>query len=115
VQTTLPLPAYRQGEPYLLGIFLIGAYQEILGDMHNLFGDTNAVNVELTKENGYRLVEPQHGDTVADLLRYVHFEPEAMLNAYRQKIATVDLSDTQRNTYLAELEAGLKGYTYLES
>ncbi len=115
VETTLPLPSYRQGEPYLLGIFLLGAYQEILGDMHNLFGDTNAVNVKLTTEGGYRLVEPEHGNTVADLLRYVHFDPEAMLNAYRQKIAAVDLSDIQCTTYLAELEAGLKGYTYLET
>jgi arginine decarboxylase len=115
VETTLPLPSHRQGEPYLLGIFLVGAYQEILGDMHNLFGDTNAVNVGLNKEGGYCLVEPEHGDTVTDLLRYVHFDPEAMLDAYRQKITTVDLSDNQRNHYLAELEAGLKGYTYLEN
>ena len=114
IETTLPLPPYRQGEPYLLGIFLLGAYQEILGDMHNLFGDTDAVNVELTEDGGYRLVEPEHGDTVADLLRYVRFEPESLLAAYRDKIAAASLSETQRNAYLADLEAGLRGYTYLE-
>ena len=114
VETTLPLPPYRAGEPYLLGIFLVGAYQEILGDMHNLFGDTNAVNVELSPSGGYRVLEPEHGDTVADLLCYVHFEPEILLVAYQDKIATADLSEAQRNSYLAVLEAGLEGYTYLE-
>ena len=114
VETTLPLPPYRQDEPYLLGIFLIGAYQEILGDIHNLFGDTAAVNIELTGEGGYRLVEPEHGDTVVDLLRYVRFEPEILLAAYRDKLATTRLSEAERSAYLAELEAGLRGYTYLE-
>jgi arginine decarboxylase len=114
VETTLPLPPYRAGEPYLLGIFLVGAYQEILGDMHNLFGDTDAVNVALNRDGGYRLLEPEHGDTVADLLRYVHFEPKALLTAYQDKIAAADLSEAQRNAYLLILEAGLEGYTYLE-
>jgi arginine decarboxylase len=114
VETTLPLPPYRQGEPYLLGIFLVGAYQEILGDMHNLFGDTDAVNIELTGDGGYRMVGPEHGDTVVDLLRYVHFEPEALLAAYRDKLATARLSEMERTAYLAELEAGLQGSTYLE-
>jgi arginine decarboxylase len=114
VETTLPLPPYRTGESYLLGIFLVGAYQEILGDMHNLFGDTNAVNVELNAEGGYRLLEPEHGDTVAELLRYVHFKPEAMLAAYQAKIMAAKLSSAQCETYLAFLEAGLRGYTYLE-
>lgn len=114
IATSLPLPPYQQGEPYLLGIFLVGAYQEILGDMHNLFGDTDAVNVELTDDGGYRLVEPEHGDTVADLLRYVHFEPTRMLAAYRAKIAATDLDKPHRDALLRELEAGLQGYTYLE-
>ena len=54
---------------------MVGAYQEILGDMHNLFGDTDSVNVELDAENGYRLVKPEQGDTVEEVLRYVHFTP----------------------------------------
>ncbi|HRD66064.1 MAG TPA: biosynthetic arginine decarboxylase [Candidatus Competibacter sp.] len=114
VETTLPLPPYRAGQPCLLGIFLLGAYQEILGDMHNLFGDTAAVNVELTEDGGYRLIEPSHGDTVADLLRYVRFEPEALLAAYRDKIEAADLDAARRTAYLAELAAGLSGFTYLE-
>ncbi len=114
VETTLPLPPYRAGEPYRLGIFLLGAYQEILGDMHNLFGDTASVNVELTGADGYQLVEPTHGDTVADLLRYVRFEPEGLRAAYRDKIAAAGLDPDQRAAYLRELDAGLDGYTYLE-
>lgn len=115
VGTSLPLPAYQTGEPYLLGIFLVGAYQEILGDMHNLFGDTDAVNVEFNEAGDYRLVEPEHGDTVADLLRYVHFEPTGLLAAYRAKIVATNLEKPQRDALLRELEAGLQGYTYLEN
>lgn len=114
IETSLPLHAVRKGEPYLLGVFLIGAYQEILGDMHNLFGDTDAVNVELTDDGGYRLVEPQRGDTVDELLRYVHYAPEDLLASYRRKIAAAELGDAERQSYLDELEAGLRGYTYLE-
>ncbi|HXH04796.1 MAG TPA: biosynthetic arginine decarboxylase, partial [Candidatus Competibacteraceae bacterium] len=114
VESTLPLPPYREGEPYLVGIFLVGAYQEILGDMHNLFGDTNAVNLELDASGGYRLLEPERGDTVAELLRYVHFEPETLCAAYRERIAAAALSGAQREQFLAELEAGLRGYSYLE-
>jgi arginine decarboxylase len=114
VETTLPLPPAPVGEPCRLAIFLLGAYQEILGDMHNLFGDTAAVNVELTEEGGYRLVEPTRGNTVADLLRYVRFEPEDLRVAYRAKIAAADLDPERRAAWLAELEGGLEGYTYLE-
>jgi arginine decarboxylase len=114
IERTLPLHDLKFGDHYLIGIFLVGAYQEILGDMHNLFGDTAAVNVELTGDGGYRLVEPVPGDTVADLLRYVRFEPEALRAAYREKIAASDLDADRRTAWLAELEAGLEGYTYLE-
>ncbi|MFZ1860741.1 MAG: biosynthetic arginine decarboxylase [Candidatus Competibacter sp.] len=113
VESTLPLPPYQAGEPYLLGIFLLGAYQEILGDMHNLFGDTASINVELI-ESGHRLVEPAQGDTVADLLRYLRFEPEALLAAYREKIEAAALDPDRRRAHLAELASGLAGSTYLE-
>ena len=114
VESTLPLHGRRQGEPYLIGVFLIGAYQEILGDMHNLFGDTDAVNVELDAEGGHRLVQPQRGDTVDELLRYVHFDAEELLAAYRRKLDGTDLSHEIRKAFLVELEEGLVGYTYLE-
>jgi arginine decarboxylase len=114
VETTLPLHEPRLGEPYLLGIFLVGAYQEILGDMHNLFGDTDAVNVELLPDGGHRLTQPVRGDTVESVLRYVHFDAEDLLGAYRARIDALPLDEERRQSFLAELEAGLRGYTYLE-
>ncbi|MHB1239446.1 MAG: biosynthetic arginine decarboxylase, partial [Gammaproteobacteria bacterium] len=114
IETTLPLHACHPRESYLLGFFLVGAYQEILGDMHNLFGDTDSVNVVLTEDGGYRLEEAQRGDTVDALLRYVHFEPEDLKERYRAKIQAAPLSAAQRTDYLEILEAGLEGYTYLE-
>ena len=114
VESTLPIHSYQPGDTYLLGIFLIGAYQEILGDMHNLFGDTDSINVELTTQGGYRLTQAQRGDTVETVLRYVNFDAADLLAAYRTKITNAPLTPEQRNTYLEELAAGLKGYTYLE-
>jgi arginine decarboxylase len=114
VESTLPVHALKDDEIYLLGFFLLGAYQEILGDMHNLFGDTDAVNVELTPDGGYRLVEPRHGDTVDKLLRYVEFEPKRLMGRYREKILQAELGDDERASFLHDLENGLKGNTYLE-
>ncbi len=114
IETTLPLHALTEGEPYLIGIFMVGAYQEILGDLHNLFGDTDSVDVELDDHGGYRLTRPERGDTVDELLRYVHFEPEALLCAYKRKMETAQLSHEQRHSHLDELTQGLQGYTYLE-
>jgi len=113
VESTLPLHCLRPGEPYILGIFLLGAYQEILGDMHNLFGDTDSVHVELNA-GGYKLTNPNRGDDVHAVLRYVHFDPEKMLAIYKNKVARADLADPDRTQYLHELAEGLKGYTYLE-
>ncbi len=114
VETTLPLHAIQPGKPYLLGIFMVGAYQEILGDMHNLFGDTDSVNVELLPDGSHRLTQPQRGDTVESVLRYVHFNAEDLLAAYRAKIAAAQFDAERREAALRELEEGLKGYTYLE-
>ncbi len=111
---TLPVSAPHPGVPCLFGIFLVGAYQEILGDLHNLFGDTDAVNVELDGQGGYRLVEVERGDTVEELLRYLHFEPLAMLRGYRQRLLNTSLSRETAEQYFAELKAGLYGYTYHE-
>ncbi len=115
VHTTLPLHPLRAGEPYLLGIFLVGAYQEILGDMHNLFGDTDSVHVELDEAGRPKLTHAMRGDTVDTVLRTVHFDPQALLAAYRAKTgAATWLAADRREAYLSELATGLKGYTYLE-
>ncbi|MGH8518078.1 MAG: biosynthetic arginine decarboxylase, partial [Panacagrimonas sp.] len=112
---TLALHPLRAGEPYLLGFFMVGAYQEILGDIHNLFGDTNAVNVVLdaAAPGGWRLEAHEHGDRTDELLRYVHLAPERLVISYQQKLAAAGLSEAQSAALLAELEAGLTGYTYL--
>jgi len=114
VETTLPLHHLRANEPYILGIFLVGAYQEILGDMHNLFGDTNSVNIEVTTAGDYRLLQPQQGDSVDAVLRYVQFNADDLLESYRSKIANANLDADQKRICLETLEDGLTGYTYLE-
>jgi arginine decarboxylase len=115
VMPTLALHPLRPGERYLLGFFMVGAYQEILGDMHNLFGDTNAVNVVLDAKSpeGWTLEGAEHGDRTDELLRYVHLAPEQLAQSYRRKFAASDIPAPQRAALLAELEAGLTGYTYL--
>ena len=114
VETSLPLHSIKPDEEYLLGIFLVGAYQEILGDMHNLFGDTDSINVVLKEEGGCQYSQPLQGDTVDSVLRYVHFNPDELLAQYRAKLDMTDLNDAQQQEYWNELSAGLHGYTYLE-
>ncbi len=114
VEHSLPIHGLEPGEPYLLGVFMLGAYQETLGDIHNLFGDTHAINLELDGRGGYRLQGPERGDAVDRLLSYVHFDPAAMLQSYSRKLDEAGIGGDARGRYLAELEAGLEGYTYLE-
>ncbi|MDD2816309.1 MAG: biosynthetic arginine decarboxylase [Thiotrichaceae bacterium] len=116
VESSLPVhaPSNDPENPYLIGIFLVGAYQEILGDMHNLFGDTYSVNVCISDDGKYELVDPEEGDTVEDMLRYVHFDTNVLRNTYRKRLQAAPLSTEQRQTYLRELVSGLMGYTYLE-
>lgn len=114
VETTLPLLPYDPNKPYLLGIFLVGAYQEILGDMHNLFGDTHSVNVELLPDGNYQLVHPVEGDMVAGVLRYVQFDSRELLAAYKQQFEKANLTPQEAKDYLQTLTEGLEGYTYLE-
>lgn len=114
VESSLPLHPVKQDEPYLLGVFLVGAYQEILGDMHNLFGDTDSVNIVPDENGDYHLSEPLQGNTVDDVLRYVNFNIDDLLQSYRDKINNAGLDDKQCKLFLEELEAGLHGYTYLE-
>lgn len=115
VETTLPLRLPAPGEDYLIGIFMVGAYQEILGDMHNLFGDTHSVNVVLDGSGGYRLTQLQTGDTVESVLRYVNFEPQQLLERLRAAVAAAaQLDEPQRAMCHETLAAGISGYTYLE-
>ena len=113
IESTLPLHGIDTREPYLIGFFMVGAYQEILGDMHNLFGDTHSINIKLD-DNGYHFYDLQEGEHVSDLLDYVHISVEELKAAYRDKLAKSDLGEQQRQDYEQELIAGLAAYTYLE-
>jgi len=113
IEATLPVHDYQPATPYLLGIFLVGAYQEILGDLHNLFGDTHAINVELLPGGGYRLDTPEYGDKVDELLSMVHFSPAHLMAVYQEKVAAAGFSAEHQSALCEELEHGLHGYTYL--
>lgn len=113
IEHTLPSHVIDSQKPYLIGFFMVGAYQEILGDMHNLFGDTHSINIELD-DNGYHFYDLQEGEDVADLLDYVHISTEELRIAYREKLVNSQLSRKEQHDYEQELLAGLTAYTYLE-
>ena len=113
-EPSMPLHVFRDGDAYILGIFLTGAYQEILGDLHNLFGDTNAVHIRL-QGDAYEVTHLVHGDTVTEVLNYVQFRASDLLATFRRKVqAAKGISREEANMFIAEYVAGLEGYTYLE-
>jgi len=113
VESSVALHQFSNAEPYYLGIFLVGAYQEILGDMHNLFGDTNSINIRLSND-GYQLSHSQNGDSVDYVLRHIHFDPDKLLASYRIKLEQADINEAEYTDYYTQIKAGLTGYTYLE-
>jgi arginine decarboxylase len=117
VKRTLPLHGVN-GAPYYLGVFLVGAYQEILGDLHNLFGDTHAVHVSLDEKGSVVLDAVVKGDTVREVLDYVEFKADDLVQQFRAdvEVALRDgrLDYTQAGRLLQFYEEGLQGYTYLE-
>lgn len=113
---SLEVHEFREGDsPYILGVFLTGAYQEILGDLHNLFGDTNAVHIRLQPNGAYAVTDLVHGDTVTEVLNYVQFRAADLLQVFRRKVGNAKhLTRQDANTFIADYVAGLEGYTYLE-
>ena len=117
VKRTLALHTFT-GEPYYLGVFLVGAYQEILGDLHNLFGDTHAVHVSLDPGGNVVLESVIKGDTVREVLDYVEFDADMLVRKLRDAVEAavrnnrMDLEESGR--LLRFYEDGLHGYTYLE-
>lgn len=114
---SLPVHTVKQGEHYYIGVFLVGAYQEILGDLHNLFGDTAAVHVSLTKD-GYEIEQIVDGEPVADVLEYVEYSPkklvrnlEAWVSASMKRGA---ITPEEGRQFLNNYRSGLYGITYLE-
>jgi arginine decarboxylase len=106
------------GEGYFLAAFLVGAYQEILGDLHNLLGDTNAVHVRLGEDGRPSIDEVIDGDTVNEVLKYVQFDAEDLMRAMRKSVERSlrenRLTLEESRVLLRFYESGLKGYTYLE-
>ncbi len=114
IATTMPMPPYDPENPPLLGFFMIGAYQEILGNMHNLFGDTATVDVYVFQDGSIELEESDEGNTVADMLEYVQLDPEVLMARFRDQVKETNLPADIQTQFLDEFESGLYGYTYLE-
>jgi arginine decarboxylase len=117
VSHILPLHRKKEKEPYYIGVFLVGAYQEILGDMHNLFGDVNAVHITVDN-NSYKINKIVDGETVADVLSYVQYNPKKMVRSLeiwaKQSIEEGKISLEEGKEFLSTYRSGLYGYTYLE-
>ncbi len=114
IASTMPMPEYDPEDPPMLGFFMVGAYQEILGNMHNLFGDTEAVNVYVSDEGSVNVELSDEGDTVADMLQYVQLDPQELLALFRHQVQSSDIAASLREQFISEFESGLYGYTYLE-
>jgi arginine decarboxylase len=117
VRNTLDLHSYN-GEPYYLAAFLLGAYQEILGDLHNLFGDTNAVHVSIDDDGEFNLDAVIKGDTVREVLNYVQYSSDELVARMRKDVERAvragRISLDESRQLLRFYESGLEGYTYLE-
>ena len=113
----IPLHPVRLSDHYYIGVFLVGAYQEILGNMHNLFGDTNAVHISVD-ENGYNIEQVIDGETVADVLEYVQYNPKKLVRRLEiwvsKAIKDGKITETEGKEFINNYRAGLYGYTYLE-
>ena len=117
ISQSLPIHSIKQKEPYYLGVFLVGAYQEILGDMHNLFGDTSAVHITVDKD-GYSIDQVIDGETVADVLDYVQYSPKRLVRTLEtwvtRSLKEGKISLEEGKEFLSTYRSGLYGYTYLE-
>lgn len=117
ISGALPVHHLHQGETYYIGVFLVGAYQEILGDMHNLFGDTNEVHVNVYKDH-YEVSQLVDGETVAEVLDYVQYSPKKLVRNVEAWVTSSmkagTISPEEGRTFLSYYRSGLYGYTYLE-
>ena len=117
-QHTIPLHSFTDKEHYYIGVFLVGAYQEILGDLHNLFGDTNAVHVSVD-EKGYYIDQVIDGETVADVLEYVQYSPKKLVRTVETWVTKCvkegKITVEEGKEFLSNYRSGLYGYTYLEN
>ena len=119
LSSTIPLHQLREGDDYLIGVFLVGSYQETLGDLHNLFGDTNVASIRISSEGNIEFEHELEGDAIADVLKYVEFDPQEMFARLRKRAeAAVQegrITVAQRQQMLNLFGESLRGYTYFES
>ena len=119
VKSVLEVHQMQPSKPYYLAMFLVGAYQEILGDLHNLFGDTNAIHISMDEEHGYRIERVIEGDSVAEVLSYVQYDKQDLIRRMRSRLevamrqGTLNIKDSA--LLMKRYEEGLSGYTYLTS
>ena len=113
LNSSLPMHSLKQGESYCLGIFMVGAYQEVLGDIHNLFGDTYSANIRIKSDGSHEISQTRKGDTTDVMLDYVGYHLDTLRQQYRDKISAAGFSGEQATQMLQALEDGLTGYTYL--
>ncbi len=115
---SMPLHALNPGEPYYVAVYLVGAYQEILGDLHNLFGDTNAVHITVRGKEGYNIDQVIDGESVADVLDYVQFSDKNLVRTMESWVSASvkegKITQQEGREFLAIYRSGLYGYTYLE-
>ena len=115
---TLPLHKVNSGEEYYLGAFLVGAYQETLGDLHNLFGDTNVVSVRINEDGSFDYVREMEGDSISDVLSYVEYYPKALTESFRKRaeqgVKSGFITAGERQKMLKNFSESLSGYTYFE-
>lgn len=118
VSPSLPVHSLPEDQEYLMGVFFVGAYQETLGDLHNLFGDTNVVTIDLRADGGFDLLHEQEGDTISQVLSYVEFDPNDCVAAFRkmvdEAISTGTLMAKDRKTLMSAYRDSINGYTYYE-
>ncbi|MEX0278995.1 MAG: biosynthetic arginine decarboxylase [Ruegeria sp.] len=118
VSPSLPVHSLPEDDEYYMGVFFVGAYQETLGDLHNLFGDTNVVTIDLRADGGFDLLHEQEGDTISQVLSYVEFDPQDCVAAFRkmvdEAISTGTLQAKDRKTLMSAYRDSINGYTYYE-
>ncbi len=118
VRKTLPLHPLREGEEYYVSVFLVGAYQETLGDLHNLFGDTNVVSVHINEDGSFDFRREFHGDSIADVLSYVEYDPKLIQEQFRriaeQAVRDGRISVPMRQQMLRAFRESMHGYTFFE-
>lgn len=118
MKPTLELHPLKEGEEYYLGVFLVGAYQETLGDLHNLMGDTNVISIRADDDGAYEFVREIKGDSVSDVLSYVEYDPRRILDNLRdaaeQAVRKGAISPSERQSVMQAFEDGMRGYTYFE-